>query len=79
MRRMNAVTTSVTLWLAILVIGPAAIDVRPAFAEPAIRSQPTPRDRRIAKVVAAMLKKYHLSQQTLDDELSGRALELFLS
>ncbi|MEZ6089117.1 MAG: carboxy terminal-processing peptidase [Pirellulaceae bacterium] len=41
-------------------------------------TEPTKRDANVAKIVAALLKKRHVSQADLNDELSVRSLDLFL-
>ncbi|MCA9137369.1 MAG: carboxy terminal-processing peptidase [Planctomycetales bacterium] len=40
--------------------------------------QPKPQDRRIAKMIASLMPKYHISAAELDDKMSERALDLYL-
>lgn len=41
--------------------------------------QPSPQDRQVARVIAQLMPRHHVSARTVDDEISKRALKLFIS
>ncbi|QDV54551.1 Tail-specific protease precursor [Rosistilla oblonga] len=54
----------------------AAPQISPCAAEDLVA--PTKTDQNVAKIVAALLERRHVSRTGLNDELSARAMELFL-
>lgn len=50
----------------------------PAVGAQVAMPQPTPRDRRIARLIAKLMPNYHISAASLDDTISQRALDLFV-
>ncbi|MEO1527060.1 MAG: PDZ domain-containing protein, partial [Planctomycetota bacterium] len=57
------------------VLDPVAPVVEKATPEP---PKPTAQDKRIAKLIASLMPKYHISTGGLSDEISQRALGLYL-
>ena len=48
------------------------------FAAPIELAKPSERDRRVARMIAALMPRNHISSQALNDTISQRALELFI-
>jgi carboxyl-terminal processing protease len=56
----------------------AADQARNATAQGVILPKPAPQDARVAKIVAHLMPKHHISAQKLNDTISQRALERFI-
>ncbi len=50
----------------------------PAVASPVQVAQPSERDKRVARMIAALMPRNHISAQGLNDTISERALERFI-
>ena len=70
----------VSLWAAgigLLPIGPRPSEAVEAKLVSEVTS-PSANDRTVARLVASMMRRDHLTKHPLDDEISRRALDLFL-
>ncbi len=76
-RRATVVTLfgATLLFAASLAAPPTALGDPPADAEPLAQS---PQDGQIARVIAQLMPQNHISGKGLDDEISRRALDLYL-
>lgn len=81
----KAVAIGLMLALACVVDGSFAVAqdqaraTRIAPAKAANLTPPTARDTTVAKLISFLMPKNHISSQELDDEISGRALDLFVA
>jgi len=77
------------VWLALIGAGlwAAGVGLVPIGPKPSIAVEaklvsemtaPAAQDRQVTRLVAMMMKREHLSKHPLDDEISRRALDLFL-
>ncbi|MEM9827022.1 MAG: carboxy terminal-processing peptidase [Planctomycetota bacterium] len=64
-------------WSLIAVLCFSTLAMPAAQAQDGLEPQ-RPRDTLVAKVIAALMPRNHVSTQSLDDEISGRALDLFV-
>src|SRR5256885_5082181 len=75
-----AALLAMSVW--VVGLGLVPIGPRPSAAvEAKLVSEmtgPTANDRNVTRLVALMMKREHLSKHPLDDEISRRALDLFL-
>ncbi len=67
---------AIALAAGITLTGPAIRPTGAAEAKPLV--EPRGDDRRIARMVTTLVKREHLSKHPLDDEISQRALHLFI-
>ena len=58
---------------------PPAIAQPPKAAAPIELAKPSERDRQVARMIAALMPRNHISAQSLNDTISQRSLELFVN
>lgn len=51
----------------------------PQATDPVVVAKPSERDRTVARLIANLMPRYHISSQGLNDTISERALDLFVS